>query len=196
MPARVHFQDRLPPGAVRRLHEDAPVEAPGPEQSLVEHVRPIGRSDHDHARRRIEAVHLGQDLIQRLLALVVAAAEARDPGRPRAPDRVELVDEDDRRRSLLRLGEQVAHARGSDPDDRLHELRRGDREEGCICLSGNRAREQRLAGARRAGQEDAARNPATELAVLRRTAKEVDHFGQLVLGLVDPGDVLERHPVF
>ena len=77
--ADVHGEDRRAPRAVRRLHRDPAVEAPGPQQRLVEHVGPVGRGDHDHARVGGEAVHLGEDLVQRLLALVVAAAEARRP---------------------------------------------------------------------------------------------------------------------
>ena len=123
--ARVHAEDRLAAVAVGRLDGDAPVEAARAQQRLVEHVGPVRRRDHDHAGRRVEAVHLGEDLVQRLLALVVAAAEAGDARRARAADRVELVDEDDRRRRLLRLLEQVAHARRADADDRLDELRGG-----------------------------------------------------------------------
>ena len=158
--ARVHLEDRLAARAVRRLHRDPPVEPARPQQRLVEHVGTVRRADHDHARRRVEAVHLGQDLVQRLLALVVAAAESGDARRTRAADRVELVDEDDRRRGLLRLLEQVAHARCADADDRLDELRRRHREERDVGLARDRPREQRLAGAGRAGQQHAVRDPA------------------------------------
>ena len=72
-----------------------------------------------------------------------------------AADGVELVDEDDRRGGLLGLVEQVAHAGGADADDHLDELRRREREERHLGLAGDRARQQRLAGARRAGQQDA-----------------------------------------
>ncbi len=54
---------------------------PGPKQRLVENIGSVGRADDEHAGGRVEPVHLGQDLIQRLLALVVAAAEAGDTGR-------------------------------------------------------------------------------------------------------------------
>src|ERR1700755_2012947 len=47
---------------------------------------------------RVEAVHLGEDLVQRLLALVVAARQVGAARGPRAADGVELVDEDDRGR--------------------------------------------------------------------------------------------------
>jgi len=142
----VDSQDRLAPGAVGRLHGDPAVEAPRTEQRLVEHVRPVGRADHDHAGGGVEPVHLGQDLVQRLLALVVAAAEAGGAGGSRAADRVELVDEDDRGGRLFSLREEVADARGADADDRLDELGGRLREEGHVGLAGDRARKQRLAG--------------------------------------------------
>ena len=69
---------------------------------------------------RLEAVHLDQELVQRLLALVVAAAE------PRAAvpaDGVDLVDEDDAGGVLLALLEEVAHAAGADADEHLDEVR-------------------------------------------------------------------------
>ena len=106
---RVHFEDRLPAGAVGRLHRDPPVEPARAKQGLVEHVGPVGRADDDHAGGRVESVHLGEDLVQRLLSLVTAA-EAATRAASRAADRVELVDEDDGRRLLLRLPEEVADA--------------------------------------------------------------------------------------
>ena len=114
-----------------------------------------------------EAVHLGQDLVQRLLLL--ARAADRDLA-ARAADRVELVDEDDRRRVLARLLEQVAHARRADADDHLDELGGAHREERHAGLAGDGAREQRLAGARRADQQHALRRGAAEARVLLRVA--------------------------
>ena len=67
----------------------------------------------------LEAVHLDEQLVQRLLALVVAAAEA---GAAMAADRVDFVDEDDAGRVLLGLLEHVAHARSADADEHLDEV--------------------------------------------------------------------------
>ena len=88
--------------------------------------------------------------------------------------------------------EEVAHARRADADDRLDELRRRQREERRARLAGDRTREQRLAGTRRAGEQHAVRDPRPELLVLPGMAQEVDHLRELGLGLVDPGDVGER----
>jgi hypothetical protein len=78
---RVHPEDRFAAGTVGRLHRDPAVEAAGSEQGRIEYIGPIGRSDDDHVGGGVEAVHLGQDLVQRLLAFVVATAEAGVTGR-------------------------------------------------------------------------------------------------------------------
>ena len=125
--------------------DDAAVEAAGAQERRVEHVGPVGRGDEDDALVGLEAVHLDEQLVERLLALVVAAAEA---GAAVAADGVDLVDEDDAGRVLLALLEQVADARGADADEHLDEVRARDGEERHAGLAGDGAREQRLAGAR------------------------------------------------
>ena len=79
-----------------------------------------------------------------------------------------------------------------DADDRLDELGGGHREERHVRLAGDRACEQRLAGARRAAQQHAVRDPRAELPVPLGIAEEVDDLAQLLLRLVDAGDVGER----
>src|SRR5690606_35542101 len=123
---------------------DLPVEAARAQQRRVEDVRAVGGGDEDDAAAGVEAVHLDQQLVEGLLPLVVPAAEA---GAALAADRVDLVDEDDARRVLLGLLEQIAHAGGADTDEHLDEVGTGDRVERHPGLTGDRARQQRLAGA-------------------------------------------------
>ena len=103
----VDVEDLLAAHHVGVRHHHLAVEAAGAQQRGVEHVGPVGGRDQDHALVGLEAVHLDQELVQRLLALVVAAAEA---GAAMAADRVDLVDEHDAGRVLLRLLEHVADA--------------------------------------------------------------------------------------
>ena len=184
-------QDGLTASQIRLVDDDLPVEAAGPQERLIEHLRTVRRRHDDDALRRVEAVHLGQELVQGLLALVVAADE---PGaaRARLADRVELVDEDDARGLVLGLLEQVADARGADPDEHLDELRAGQGEERHVRLAGDSPRQERLTGARRADEQDAFRDPAAEPLVLLGVLQEVDDLDELRLGLVDAGDVAER----
>jgi hypothetical protein len=120
----------------------------------------------------------------------VAAERARAAAL--AADRVELVDEDDRRGRFLGLVEQVAYAGGPHANDHLHELAGAQREEGDVGLARDRAGQQRLAGAGLPGQQHALGDRAAQAPVAVGVAQEVDDLDQLVLGLVDPGDVLER----
>src|SRR5204863_8333506 len=100
-----------------------------------------------------------EELVQRLLALVVPAAEA---GAAMAADRVDLVHEHDARRGLLRLLEEVADARRADADEHLDEVGARDREERDAGLARDGAREQRLTGAGRAVEQNALRDTGAE----------------------------------
>ena len=186
--AHVDLEDLLAAAHVGQRHDDLAVEAARAQQRRVEHVRTVRRGDDDDAFVAFEAVHLDEQLVERLLALVVTAAEA---GAAMTADRVDLVDEDDAGRVLLRLVEHVAHARGADADEHLDEVRTGDREERHLGFAGDRAREQRLAGAGRADHQHAARDLAAEALELGRVLEEVDDLADFLLRLVDAGDVGE-----
>ena len=186
--AHVDLEDLLAADDVGVRHHDLAVEAAGPQQRRVEHVRPVGGGDQDDALVRLEPVHLDEQLVERLLALVVAAAET---GAAMPADRVDLVDEDDAGRVLLALLEHVAHAAGADADEHLDEVRAGDREEGHVGLAGDRAGEQGLAGAGRADEQDAFRDLAAEPLEFLRVLQELDDFLEFLLRLVDAGNVLE-----
>ena len=197
--AGVDLEDLLAALAVGAVDDDLAVEAARPQQRRVEDVGPVGGGDQDDVVLHLEAVHLDQQLVQRLLALVVAAAHA---GAAVAADGVDLVHEDDAGRVLLRLLEEVADAAGADADEHLDEVRAGDREEGDAGLAGDGAGEQRLAGAGRAVEQDALGDAGAERLELLRVLEEFLDLLQLLHRLVDPGDVAEgdfrrvdRHPL-
>src|ERR1051325_2040181 len=67
--ARVHLEDRLAAGKIRSGDEHLPVEASGAEKSGVEILEPVRRAHDDDALRRLEAVELDEQLVQRLILL-------------------------------------------------------------------------------------------------------------------------------
>src|SRR3954468_8454306 len=145
--------------AVGAVDDDLAIEAARAQQRRVEDVGTVGRGDQDDVVLHLEAVHLDEQLVERLLALVVTAAE---PGAAVAPDGVDLVHEDDAGAVLLRLLEEVSHARGAYSYEHLDEVRARDREEGDAGLTRDGAREQRLAGARRPVEQHALRYSRAE----------------------------------
>ena len=76
----VDFEDRLAAADVGPIDQHVAVEAAGPQQRRVERFGPVGGGHHDHAAVGVEAVHLDQQRVERLLALVVPADDARCRG--------------------------------------------------------------------------------------------------------------------
>jgi hypothetical protein len=123
----VDSQDLLSALQIRAVERHVAIEPPGAEQGGVQDLRPIGGRQDDHALLGVEAVHLGEELVQGLLPLVVAAEHAADA--PRLPESVELIDEDDARGLLLRLGEKVPDPCRPDADEHLDEVGPAQAEE-------------------------------------------------------------------
>ena len=69
-------QDLQPARTIRPVDQHLAVEAAGPQQGRIEHLRSIGGADQDHAGHRIEPVELSEQLVECLLLLVVATERA------------------------------------------------------------------------------------------------------------------------
>ena len=154
---QMDLEDLLPPFLVRAIHEDVAVETARPEERRVEDLRPVRGGHEDDPDLGIEAVHLDQQLVQGLLALVVAAHGAEAPGLPQG---VELVDEDDAGGLLLGLDEEVAHPGRAEAHEHLHELGAAEAEEGDAAFAGDGLGQEGLAGARGAHQQNPFGHPA------------------------------------
>ncbi len=129
------------------VHDDLPVETAGAQQRRVEYILAVGRREHDDSLVGLETVHLDEQLVQCLLALVVAAAKtaAAVP-----PNGVDFINEQYTGRILFRVVEHIAHARRAHAHKHLHKVAAADREERHASFPGDRLGEQRLAAARRA----------------------------------------------
>ena len=184
----VDVEDRLAALEVGLVDHDLAVEAPGPQQRRVEDVGPVGGGDEDDAGAGVEPVHLDQQLVEGLLALVVAAAHA---GAAVAADGVDLVDEHDGGRRLLGLLEQVADPAGADADEHLDEVGARDGEERHAGLAGHGPGEQGLAGARRAVEQHALGDAGADGLEAGGVLQELLDLLQLLDRLVAAGDVGE-----
>ncbi|OLC07636.1 MAG: hypothetical protein AUH41_10030 [Gemmatimonadetes bacterium 13_1_40CM_66_11] len=182
--------DLLAAFQVRHVDHDLAVEPAGTQQGGIENVGTVGGGEQNDAVVRLEAIHFDEQLIQRLLALVVAATEPS----PAVPaDGIDLVDEDDARGMRLALLEQVAHARGTDADEHLDEVGARHREERPARFTGDGLGEQRLARSRRPHQECAFRQATTQPLEFLRVLQEIDDLLELLLRLIAAGDVGERN---
>src|SRR5207302_9540236 len=110
---------------------------------------------------------------------------------PLAAERVDLVEEDDAGRVLLRVLEEVADPGRADADKHLDEVRAAEREVGHFGLARDGAREQGLAGTGWSDQQDPARHPRAQLAETGGRLEKLYDFLQLALGLVHAHHAIE-----
>ena len=168
---------------------DLTVETPGTHQCLVEYVGTVGRGENDDTRICLEAVHLGQQLVEGILTFVVT----RESGilAAGASYGVNLVDEDDAGSLLLGLLEEVTHARSAHADEHLDEIRSRYREERYVCLTGNGLCKKGLSRTRGAYQKRSLGDLGSQLTVFVGLLEEVDYLHDLDLGLLQTCNILE-----
>ena len=181
------FQPRIP---TRHCNPDPAVHAAGPNQCLIEDVGPVGGRDHHQWFVVFDSVEAGQQLIERLFALVVSGT---DPRTSSSPDGVQLVDEDHRGRLFHGGLEHVAHPGRSHTHEHFDELGGGDEEKLRVGLAGDRPGQQRLAAAGRSLQQHAPRQPHARVDPSLGGLEEIDQIAQQQLCLRAPADVGKGH---
>src|SRR5262249_47629749 len=112
-------QDCYTAGFVRAIDQDLPVKPSRSEHRSLQNFRSVGGGHEDDADSRIKAVHLNEQLCERLLALVMG-----HPSSPAGSRKcIQLIKEDGAGSLELRLPEEISYPGGADPDGHLHELR-------------------------------------------------------------------------
>src|SRR3546814_13305941 len=106
----VHRKDLLPSLYVRARHHNLPVEAAGAQQRRIKHVRPVGGRNYDDAFIRFKTVHFVEELVQRMIALIIAIAQS---GTTTARDRDDFVNVDDESSNSHRLRDNFAPHAGA-----------------------------------------------------------------------------------
>ena len=184
----MHFENRLATLEIGQLHLDPTVEAPGAQQCLVEALGTVRSGQDHHTLAAVKPVHLGQQLVERLFALVVAA----DGRIPALADGVDLVDEDDAGSLLACLTEEVTHLGRTHTDEHLHELRARNGEKRHPGLARNGSRDERLARTRRADQQGSLGQRGPDLGISGGIVQEIDDLAQGLLSLVLTGHIGKR----
>ena len=141
------LEDGSAPVEVGKVDINTAVEAAGAKEGVVEDIDAVGGGDDDHARVTLKAVHLREDLVEglrsvkneersdllekacknnvkciacsHLLALIVTTSKT---GATLPSDGVNLINEDNTRRVLLSLPEEVPDAAGTNTNEHLNEF--------------------------------------------------------------------------
>ena len=186
--SRVYSENTRAALEVGKVNGDLTIETAGTEEGLIENIGTVGGGNGDNAGIAIETVHLDEDLVDGLLALVVAAGET---GTTLTTDGIDLINEDDAGGILLGLAEDITDTGGTDANEHLDELGTRDGDEGYAGLTGHGLGEKGLTGTGRSVKDDTTGDAATISRVNLGLLEEVNNLGQLELGTVTSGNVLE-----
>ena len=143
----VHLEDLHASLQIGLIYNNPTVESSRTQQCLIQNLRTVGRPQNQNSLRSIKTIHLGKQLIQRLLTLFISAAVF---GISASADRINLIDKDDTGRIFRRFFKQVAHTRCADTDVQLDKIGTGQRKERNLRLSGYCLCQKRLTGTGRA----------------------------------------------
>ena len=187
---RMDTQDRKTASEVRTADDDTAVETARTQKRRIEDIRTVRRSEGDDAFVRAEAIHLDQELVQRLFSFVVSAAEAATSLTAHC---IDFIDEYDAWCILLCLGKEVTDTGSTNTDKHFYKVRTGDGEEWHPRFTGHRFGKQGLTCPWRADEEHALRDLRTDRRIATRIFQEIHHFGELFLRFVFPSDIREIH---
>ena len=113
-----------------------------------------------------------------------------------AADRIDFIDENDRRLIFLGLIKQVSHAGSADADVHFDKVGTGNGEEGYASFTGDRLGQVRFTGPWRADQQNAFRHARADIGIFFGFPQEIDDFGKLFFFFVGACDVCKGHALF
>ena len=141
----MNAKDCLATFYVRAVYNNLPVKTSRTKKCRVKNVRAVCSGKNDKTFFIVKTVHFNEQLVQSLFALIVSAKIIHTA----LADCIKFVYENNARRFLARLTEQIANAACTDTDKHFYKVRTAYPEERNACLSCNRAGKQRLTSSRR-----------------------------------------------
>ena len=107
---------------IRFLNRDSAVKSARTQQRRIQNLRTVRRRQDQQTLGSVESIHLGEQLVECLLTLVVSAVAA---GVPALSDRIDLIDENDTRSVFLGFVKQIPDTARADADEHFHKVRTG-----------------------------------------------------------------------
>ena len=182
------LEDLLPALQVRKLHGNAPVKSSRTGQRRVQGFGAVCRRQYDDAVVLLKTVHLREQLVQSLFALVISSDIAAIS---LLTDGIDLIDKDDTGGFFLCLFKQIPDLGSAHAHEHLHKFGAGHGEERDIRLTGYSLCQHRFTGSGRADKQYAFRHGCTDRFVLVRIMQVIDDLRKVLLRFILTGNIAE-----
>ena len=184
----MNLKDFLATLHVRGIDLNLAVKPSWTQQGRVQNIGAVRRSNQNHVGFGVKTIHLNEQLVQSLLALVVAAAHASATV---STNGINLIDENDGRSVLFGLFEQIANTRGTHADKHLDKVRTRDGIKRHVSFAGNGPRQQGLSGSGRPIEQDALGDLRSHLQELLGILQELLDLVEFLNGFICSSNVLK-----
>src|SRR6056300_1608581 len=185
---RVDTEDLLTTLNTGKSNLNFAVETAWTEESVIEDVDAVRRSDDHDTSLIVETIHLSEELVDGLFTLIVGR---HTTCRTLLTNSVNLIDEDDTRLILSCLLEKFAYALGSNTYEHLNEVRGRTLNEGDVGLTSDGSSEEGLTRTWSTGEEGTTRNLGTTSIVAFRFLEEIHNLLEFLFGRVDTLNISE-----
>ena len=156
---------------VGTVNNDAAVKTAGTQKGLIQDLGTVGRADDQDTLGCLESVHLGKQLVQGLLTLLIASAVT---GITAAADGVNFVDKNNAGCILISFFKKVSYTGRAHTDIEFDEIRTRQREKRYMRLACNGLGQKGLAGSGRPDQQSALGEPGTDLDIAAGIVQEIN----------------------
>ena len=190
LPPRMHLQNTPPTTPIRTINHNLTIKPTRPQQRRIQNIRTIRSRNQNNIILQLKPIHLHQQLIQRLLTLIMPPTQT-SPTMP--PNRINLIHKHNTRRRLLRLLKQIPNTRRTHTHKHLHKIRTRNRKKRNPSLTSHSPRQQRLPRPRRPIQQHTLRNPSPQRLKLLRILQKLLNLMQLLNRLIRPSHIPKRH---
>ena len=185
---RMYLEDCLSALQIRQLHGNSSVESTGTQQCLIQCFGSVRCRQNNNTLSAVKAVHLRQQLVQCLLPLIVAAHAVAVT---LFPDGINFINKYDTGCFFVCLLKKVAHLCRAHADKHFHKFRAGNGEEGNLCLTCNRLRQQCFPCSGRAYEQCALWHGCADFRIFLGIMQKIHNFAQCVLRFILPCNVLK-----
>ena len=135
----MNLQDSLTALKIRQLNRNTAVKTSRTQQRLIQRFRTVGSCQNNYTLAAVKTVHLTQQLIQSLLAFIIAAELTVITA---FADGIDFIDKYYARCLFLRLLEQIAHTGSAHADEHFYKFTAADAEERHLGFACYRTRQQ------------------------------------------------------
>ena len=170
---------------------DLTVETSGPEQCLIQHIGPVGGSKDNDPAVTAEAIHLGEQLVQRIFPFVIGTKiRISSPG---TTHRINLINKYNAGCLLLGLLKEIPDPGGSYTHKHLHKIGARHGKEWHTGLSGHRFGKQCFTCPRRSDKQGAFGDFPSKLRIFIWIFQKIHNLPDLHLGLFQASNIVKIH---